>query len=67
MCHLSGICFRGELPEKNCRSCKHAYPGKDATWICNLPIEPIGEGADVVLSRETIAVGCDHWKPIING
>lgn len=65
-CHLSGICFRGEAPEKNCRSCVHAYPVANGNWICNVPVEPIGEGADKTLTADRIKSGCDSWRAIIN-
>lgn len=55
-CHFEGICFDGNGPEKNCRSCKKAWPIEDAEWGC----EYTGE----VLSKETIKTGCDQWEAI---
>lgn len=60
LCHLSPICHDGELPEKNCRSCKDGLPIADGKWKCGFSI--VGG----TLSDETIAVGCDVWTPIIN-
>lgn len=65
-CVHIGICHRKEIPQKNCRSCIHAYPVANSEWVCNRPIEPIGEGADEKLTKEKIKIGCDFWKPIIN-
>lgn len=55
-CHFKGICFDGNGPERNCRSCKKAIPIENAEWGC----EFTGE----VLSKETIKVGCDQWEAV---
>lgn len=55
-CTFSGICHRGEIPDKNCRSCLNAAPTENATWTCAL----YGRIPD-----EAIAAGCDSWKRII--
>lgn len=35
-CDFKDICFMGDLPIKNCRTCKHiCLPGK-AKWVCSL-------------------------------
>lgn len=54
-CHLSGICFKGEVPEKNCRSCKHAHPVENGRWACD-KFGPIPD--------DFIPKGCDNWERI---
>ncbi len=34
-CEFKGVCFDGETPERNCRSCKFARPVEDAQWYCD--------------------------------
>ena len=55
-CHQKGICFDGEIPEKNCRSCRNALPTQDATWTCQLH--------QAIIPSEFIKTGCDDWLPI---
>lgn len=55
-CHQSGICHNGETPEKNCRSCRHAEPIKDAQWGCNLH--------NAIIPEDFIKKGCEQWLPI---
>jgi hypothetical protein len=55
-CHQKGICFDGEIPEKNCRSCRNALPTQDATWSCQLH--------NAVIPVEFIKTGCEQWLPI---
>lgn len=55
-CHQKGICFDGEIPEKNCRSCRNCMPTQDATWTCQLH--------QAVIPAEFIKTGCDDWLPI---
>jgi hypothetical protein len=65
-CHFSPICFRGELPEKNCRSCEFSVPIAGGQWGCTNPA--INQKRDFVepMMQELIATGCDHWRAIIN-
>ena len=65
-CDLVGICHRGELPEKNCRSCIHALPIEGGQWFCDNEADCI-PATEKTLSKERIASGCDDWKAIING
>lgn len=58
-CNFREVCHKGELPEKNCRSCKLAVAGANKTWICTK--------WNAVIPPEHIATGCDGWVPIING
>lgn len=56
-CHLTGICYGGEAPNKNCRSCVNAVPAPDGRWGCNF----VGE----LIPPEVIPNGCPHWARII--
>ncbi len=55
-CDYVEHCYNSRLPDKNCRSCKHAAPIKDAQWECE------GYG---VIPKEYIKLACDKWKSII--
>jgi hypothetical protein len=38
MCDFSGICFKTEAVNKNCRTCRHLMPvlnGEDGEWFCS--------------------------------
>jgi len=56
-CHMKGICFEDEAPEKNCRSCKYANPVENAKWLC-------AKYKDVI-PAEYIKEGCEQWERII--
>lgn len=59
-CHFKGICFHGEQPEVNCRSCSHAIPVENGRWNCNLAdpeYNPIPE--------DFIPKACEKWRRII--
>lgn len=52
-CHVHDICFYGAAPQRNCRSCRNAWPVEDGEWYCdhwrmNIP-------------RENIKLGCQMW------
>lgn len=55
-CHVSDICHKGEVPEKNCRSCRNASPVENAEWFCSAHNSNI--------PSEWIKKGCDLWLPI---
>lgn len=55
-CHFSGICHNGEIPEKNCRSCRNASPVEDGQWLCAI--------AQQNIPSDVITVGCPQWLPI---
>lgn len=57
-CPQQGICFRGEAPDKNCRSCRNAFPVDDGKWTCSLVNQHI--------PAEVIKVGCNSYARIIN-
>lgn len=56
-CHLSGICFNNEAPDKNCRSCRNAYPVENAQWKCAI--------YNKIIPDEVIKTGCDSYARII--
>lgn len=56
-CEFNGICFSNHLPEKNCRSCRHAKPVDEGKWFCT--------GWNAIIPPTTIAAGCDQWASII--
>jgi hypothetical protein len=60
MCDFAGICHRGEVPVKNCRSCVHAFPVDDAQWFCELYSPAQGP-----IPKETIPVGCPSYRRIV--
>lgn len=40
-CEYSDICHNHKLPLVSCRTCAHAYPSKDGSWVCNRTKEKI--------------------------
>lgn len=59
MCTFSGICFKDEGTEKNCRSCANAFPIEDGKWRCGLVTENEG-----TIPQDFIKQGCDRHTPI---
>ena len=55
-CFYNGICFKGEQPEKNCRSCQHASPIANGEWQCGLYSQTI--------PTDFIPKGCDKWRSL---
>lgn len=56
-CDLLSVCHNNGSVDKNCRSCKFAFPVDNAEWKCdkwcaNIP-------------KEAIKIGCDEWIPIV--
>lgn len=49
-CDFYDICHLGKAADKSCRSCKHASPGPDKSWVC-------GKGQE-------FGTVCEHWKDI---
>lgn len=60
-CNFKDVCHNKKLPEKNCRSCKHAEPAADARWHCNRWNSLIPDDKEILLA------GCGDWYPIVNG
>lgn len=56
-CHFAGICHRGEVPTKNCRSCRQAFPVENAQWFCAVN--------NAIIPDEVIINGCDSYARII--
>lgn len=54
-CHQKGICHNGEIPEKNCRSCRNSFPTEGGTWTCSI---------HGLIPADFIRLGCDNWNPI---
>lgn len=55
-CHFKGICFDGEIPVKNCRSCRNSRPVENGEWSCAI--------AQQNIPSEVVKVGCPQWTPI---
>jgi hypothetical protein len=55
-CPFVGNCYRGEAPEKNCRSCSFAQPAENGEWYCN------NHGA--VIPSEFIKQGCEAYRAL---
>lgn len=55
-CHMQGVCFGDETPEKNCRSCKFARPVENAEWYC--------DGYNGVIPRDYLKEGCGNYARI---
>lgn len=51
-CTFSGICFKNEPVETNCRSCKHARPVENKGWFCTLPAH------NAIIPPDFIPKGC---------
>jgi hypothetical protein len=56
-CHYTPICFAGEMPERNCRSCVNAVPAPNAQWHCAYWND--------IIPDEVIPQACPHWTRII--
>lgn len=56
-CNFVDICHRGKAIQKNCRSCKFAMPGPNASWHCRKWNSEI--------PKEHIANGCDAWEGLL--
>jgi hypothetical protein len=55
-CEKAGICHGGEVPEKNCRSCRNVEPVDNAQWHCH----KYGQ----IIPAEFVKVGCQDWLPV---
>lgn len=56
ICTHINICHNGELPEVNCRSCKHAVPADNKEWFCEIHAQNI--------PKEKIIEACTSYEPI---
>ena len=55
-CNFKDICHHGEVPIKNCRSCRLSIPVEGAKWYCSR--------YNQVIPDEFIKTGCNLWTPI---
>jgi len=62
-CDHRPVCHLTAAPDKNCRTCAYSEPATGGKWICNRPVQPIGEGANEVISKEVQLVGCEDYTP----
>lgn len=56
-CDFVDICHRNKPAEKNCRSCKYAFPSLGGQWVCNKWETPI--------PKDSITSGCEAWESIL--
>ena len=61
-CDHKPVCHLGAEPTRNCRTCRYSEAVDDGTWVCNVPTQPDGGGAGVVLSKETQLKGCEFYE-----
>lgn len=62
-CNHKPVCKLGAPPERNCRTCEHSIVDvEDGNWYCERPVQPIGEGAGIVLSKDMQRKGCDNYS-----
>ena len=65
-CDHRPVCHLGEMPEVNCRTCKHSGAQEDGTWRCGLQVAAaagyITDGSEGILSKEQQLAGCDKYE-----
>ena len=61
-CNHTDVCHKGAAPDRNYRTCQHSSPASEAKWICNRPVQPIGEGANEVIDKDLMQVGCLDYE-----
>lgn len=57
-CAMAGICHKGAMPEKNCRSCSSALPVDDGQWLC--------QTHNAIIPDDVIKIGCENYYAITN-
>lgn len=60
MCSMKPVCKGGKLPDRNCRTCRHAVPAQDETWLCS------GFAESTVLTKadqQVRAQACGSYQP----
>lgn len=57
LCPMLQICHYAAAPDRNCRSCEHAYPVDNGEWYCRVN--------EAIIPRETVLVGCPQWRRIV--
>lgn len=56
-CAFMGNCHAQQMPEKNCRSCRNAFPAPGGQWYCQVNASNI--------PKDVIPAGCQAWHSII--
>jgi len=56
-CHFAPVCHAGMVADKNCRSCRNAYPAEGGKWGC--------QKWQIEIPRDKAPLGCDDWQSII--
>lgn len=59
-CDFLAICHRSKPYEKNCRSCKHAFPVQGGMWVCNAM-------NNAQIPDDVIKVGCAAHREVGRG
>lgn len=64
-CDQRPVCQLGEMPEVNCRTCKHSYAQEDGTWRCGLKVAAVAgyitDGSEGTLSKEDQLAACPSY------
>lgn len=61
-CDHKPVCHLGAGPARNCRTCRYSEAVEDGTWVCNVPTQPDGGGAGLVLPKEIQLKGCEFYE-----
>jgi hypothetical protein len=66
MCDFHEHCHGEKAPAVNCRTCAHstAELDGDSKWTCNVPVQPIGEGAGENIDIQRQRHGCPSHRYI---
>lgn len=67
-CDYHSVCHGDDMPDKNCRTCRHSKPGDKAKWICTLTGEIFSKpkpNEDGVKPISPMEFGCGdhHYLP----
>lgn len=69
LCDFAEHCHGEKAPAVNCRTCAHSTPEMDGDgrWTCNVPVQPIGEGAgeNIDIQRQRAGCGQHRYIPIL--
>jgi len=58
-CDFKDNCFKGEYPDKNCRTCHYSVVCPNGTWMCMFAFN------EEVLPKEKQLIGCEHYRPLM--
>ncbi|UPT53008.1 exonuclease [Hafnia phage yong3] len=53
-CESAALCWRGAMPDMNCRTCQYAEPIPDGTWRCNFH--------NATIDKEQQKAGCKDYQ-----